>query len=48
MMRWVGYVTHMGEKNSAYKVMVGKAEGKRVLGRIMHRWEDSIYIDLRE
>jgi hypothetical protein len=38
----------MGEKRSAYRVLVGKLEGKRSLGRPRHRWEDDIKICLRE
>jgi hypothetical protein len=37
----------MGEKSS-YRILVGKPEGKRQLGRLRRRWEDSIKIDLRE
>jgi hypothetical protein len=32
-MRWAGHVARMGEKGNAYRIMVGKPEGKRVLGR---------------
>jgi hypothetical protein len=38
----------MGEKRNVYRIMVGKSEGKRSLGRPRHRWEDNIRIDLRE
>jgi hypothetical protein len=38
----------MGEERKMYKVLVGKPEGKRPLGRPRHRWEDGIRIDLRE
>jgi hypothetical protein len=38
----------MGEKRSAYKVLVGKPEGKGPLGRYRRRWEDSIKMDLKE
>jgi hypothetical protein len=38
----------MGEERKVYKVLVGKPEGKRPLGRPRHRWEDGIRIDLRE
>jgi hypothetical protein len=38
----------MGEERKLYKVLVGKPEGKRPLGRPRHRWEDGIRIDLRE
>jgi len=46
MMRWVGHVAHMGESRGIYKVLVGKPEGKRLLGRPRHRWEDNIKMDL--
>jgi hypothetical protein len=38
----------MGENSNAYRILVGKPEGKRPLGRQRHRWVDSIKIDLRE
>jgi hypothetical protein len=38
----------MGEKSKVYKVLVGKPEGRRPLGRPRHRWEDGIRMDLRE
>jgi hypothetical protein len=34
----VGHVAHMGEKRNAYRILVGKPEGKRQLGRPRHRW----------
>jgi hypothetical protein len=46
--RWVGYVTCMGEGRGVYRVSVGWLEGKRPLGRPRHRWEDNIKMDLRE
>jgi hypothetical protein len=45
-MRWAGHVAHTGEKRNAYRVLVGKPEGKRSLGRPRHRWEDNIKMDL--
>jgi hypothetical protein len=36
-----------GEKKHAYRILVGKPEGKRPLGRPRHRWEDNIRMDLR-
>jgi hypothetical protein len=47
-MRWAGHVAHMGEMGNAYKILIGKPEGKRPLGRRRLRWEDSIRIDLKE
>jgi len=47
-MRWVGHVACMGERGGAYRVLVGKPEGKRPLGRPRHRWEDNIKMDLQE
>jgi hypothetical protein len=38
----------MGEERKFYKVFVGKPEGKRLLGRPRHRWEDGIRMDIRE
>jgi hypothetical protein len=52
-MRWEGHVVHMeegrgGEGRGVYGVLVGRLEGKRVLGRPRHRWEDNIKMDVRE
>jgi hypothetical protein len=46
--RWAGHVAPMGEGRGVYRVLVGKPEGKRPLGRSRHRWEDNIKMDLRE
>jgi hypothetical protein len=47
-MRWAGYVARMGEGRGIYRVLVGRPEGKRPLGRPRNRWEDNIRMDLRE
>ena len=39
---------HMGEGRGVYKVLMGKPEGKRPLGRPRHIWKDNIMIDLQE
>jgi len=46
-MRWAGHVARMGEDRGVNRVLVGKPEGKRPLGRPRRRWED-IKIDLQE
>jgi hypothetical protein len=47
-MRWAGHVARMGEERKVYKVLMGKPEGKRPLGRLSLRWEDGVRMDLRE
>jgi hypothetical protein len=47
-MRWEGHVARMGEKRNAYRILVGKPEGKISLGRPSCRWVDNIKMDLRE
>jgi len=47
-MRWVGHVAHMVERSGLYRVLVGKLEGKKPLGRPRRRWEDNIKMDLQE
>jgi hypothetical protein len=47
-MRWAEHVARMGEERNMYKVLMGKPEGKRLLGRLRRRWEDGIRIDLRQ
>jgi hypothetical protein len=47
-MRWAGHVARMGEGRCVYRVLVGRPEGKRPLGRPRRRWEDNIKMDLRE
>ena len=47
-MRWAGQVARMGEERRAYRVLVGKSEGKKPLGRPRRRWVDNIRTDLQE
>jgi hypothetical protein len=47
-MRWAGHVARMGEGRGVYRVLVGKPEGKRPLGRPSRRWENNIKMDLQE
>ena len=47
-MRWTGHVAGMGEGRVVHRVLVGKPEGKRPLGRPRHRWDDNIKMDLQE
>jgi hypothetical protein len=46
--RWAGHVARMGKKRNAYRILVGKPEGKRQLGRPRRRWVDNIKMDLME
>jgi hypothetical protein len=45
-MRWAGHVARMGEKRNVYRLLVGKPEGKRPLGRPRRIWIDNINMDL--
>jgi hypothetical protein len=47
-MRWAGHVARMGEKRNAYRILAGKSEGKRPLGRSRRRCVDNIKLDIRE
>jgi hypothetical protein len=47
-MRWAGHVARMGEGRGIYRVLVGRPEGKRPLGRPRRRWEIKVKLDLRE
>ena len=47
-MRWAGHVACMGEERGVYRVLVGKPEGRRTLGRPRRRWVDNIRMDLQE
>ena len=47
-MKWTGHVARMGEEKGVYRVLVGKLDGRRPLGRPRHRWVDNIRMDLQE
>jgi hypothetical protein len=47
-MKWAGHVVRMGEERKLYKVLVGKPEERRPLGRPRRRWEDGIRVDTGE
>jgi hypothetical protein len=47
-MRWVGHVARMGEKRTSYRLLVGKPDGMKPLGRPRRRWVDNIRLDLGE
>jgi hypothetical protein len=46
--RWAGHVARMGEKRNVYRLLVGKPEGKRLLGKSRRSWIDNIKMDLLE
>jgi len=46
-MRWAGHVARMAEESGVYRVLVGKQEGRRPLGRPRRRWVDNIRMDLQ-
>jgi hypothetical protein len=48
MLRWAGHIARMGEGIAVYRVLVGRPEGKRPLGRPRLRWEDNIKLDMRK
>jgi hypothetical protein len=47
-LRWAGHVARMGDGRGVYRVLVGKPEGKRPLGRPRRRWGDNVRMDLQE
>jgi len=47
-MKWAGHVARMGERRGVHRILVGKSDGKRALGRSRHRWEDNIKMDIQE
>jgi hypothetical protein len=44
--RWAGHVECIGENRGVYRILVGKPEGKRPLGRMRHGWENNVKMDL--
>jgi hypothetical protein len=47
-MRWTGHVVRIGKTRNAYKILVGRPEGKRPLGGLRRMWADNIKMDLRD
>jgi hypothetical protein len=47
-MRWAGHVARMGEKRKSYRLLVGKPDGKKTLGRPRRKWVDNIKMNLGE
>ena len=47
-MRWTGYVVCIEDRKDSYRVVVGRPDGKRQLGRPGHRWEDIMKMDIQE
>jgi hypothetical protein len=47
-MRLAGHVARMGGKRGAYRILVGRPEGRRPLGKPRHKWEDNIKMELKE
>ena len=47
-LKWAGHIAHTEQFRNAYRVLVGKPESKRPLGRPRRRWEDNIKMNLRE
>jgi hypothetical protein len=46
-MRWAGHVARMREKRNSYRILVGKPEGRRPIGRPRRRWLNNIKMDLK-
>jgi hypothetical protein len=46
--KWSGHVARMGEIRNAYRILVGKPEGKKPIGKPSHRWENNIKLDRTE
>ena len=48
IIRWTGHVVCMGERRGAQRIMVGRPEGRKPLGRSRNRWKYNIKMDLKE
>jgi len=48
VMRWAGNVARIGEERGVYRVLLGKPEGRRPMGRPRRRWVNNIRMDLQE
>jgi len=48
VVRWAGHVSRVGDRRGAYRVLVGRLEGEKPLGRPRRRWEDNINMDFQE
>jgi len=47
-MNWLGHVLRVGDLRNAYSILVGRPERTRQIGRLRHKWEDNIKMDLRK
>ena len=47
-MRWAGHLARLGERRGGYRILAGKPEEERPLGKPRHKWEDTIKMDLQE
>jgi len=48
IIRWARHVARVGQRRGVYRILVGKSEGKRPLGRPRRRWEDDMTMDFKE
>ena len=47
-MRWAGHVARIRERRGAFRILMGRPDGRRTLGRTRRRWEDNIKMDIQE
>jgi hypothetical protein len=47
-MKWAGHVARMVDRRGAYRILVGRPEGRKPLGRPTRRWDDNSKMDLQE